>query len=148
MHILIADKDLHISTLCQFIKPSFESGGVASFTGYMRNVNAGQAVSGMFLDHYPDMTKAALESIANSAEQKWPLHNGLIAHRVGQVKPGDLLVYVEVHSSHRQEAFDACNYIMDTLKTSAPFWKKETSSTGEHWVEQRDSDLSALTKWQ
>ena len=147
MRIIVSETPLNIGELSQRIKPRLETGGVASFTGYMRNNNVGRNVSGMFLDHYPEMTEAALQVITDDATKRWPLHNGLVAHRVGNVLPGDLLVYVETHAEHRQAAFDACNFIMDTLKTSAPFWKKETSDNNEHWVEQRDSDLSALKKW-
>ena len=148
MEIILSEKPLHLATLSQKLEPHATTGAVCSFTGYMRNHNEGQAVASMFLDYYPSMTEAVLQDVATEAKRRWPVQTGLIAHRVGTVKPTDLLVYVEVHCHHRQEAFDACNFIMDTLKTRAPFWKKEQLNGTERWVEQRDSDLAALDKWQ
>lgn len=148
MQIIVSETPLVLAELSHQLAPNLGTGAVASFAGYMRNRNDGRVIDSMYLDHYPSMTETVLAGIGATAADRWPLQNGLIAHRVGAVAPGELLVYVEVHSEHRQAAFDACNYIMDTLKTQAPFWKKETRAEGTHWVEQRDSDLSALDKWQ
>lgn len=148
MHVIISESALLIHELSCLVAPSKGVGGVNSFTGYMRDNNLDRNVNAMFLDHYPGMTESALARIIEQAKNRWPIIDGVVAHRVGKVVPGDLLVYVEVQTAHRQCAFDACNFIMDTLKTTAPFWKKELTNEGEFWVEQRDSDVIALDKWQ
>ncbi|MEK1905863.1 MAG: molybdopterin synthase catalytic subunit MoaE [Pseudomonas sp.] len=122
-------------------------GAVATFVGYVRDCNDGQAVRGMFLEHYPGMTEKALQQIAAEAAQRWPLLGVEILHRVGRLEPGEPIVFVGTTSSHRQAAFDACNFIMDYLKTRAPFWKKEDTSDGARWVEGRRSDQDAAERW-
>ena len=122
-------------------------GAVLGFVGYVRDFNDGQEVSGLFLEHYPGMTEKALAAIVAEAEQRWPLLRVEVVHRVGALAPGEPIVFVGTASSHRQAAFDAGNFIMDYLKTRAPFWKKETGSAGEHWVEGRDSDQAAAARW-
>ncbi len=123
-------------------------GAVVGFVGYVRDFNAGQEVAGMFLEHYPGMTEKALAKIAVEAEQRWPLLRLEILHRVGALEPGEPIVFVGTASAHRQAAFDACNFVMDYLKTRAPFWKKEQGSTGASWVEGRASDQQAAQRWQ
>lgn len=123
-------------------------GAVVGFVGYVRDFNDGQEVSGMFLEHYPGMTEKALAAIVADAEQRWPLLRVELVHRVGELPPGEPIVFVGTASAHRQAAFDACNFIMDYLKTRAPFWKKETTSNGERWVEGRGSDQAAAERWQ
>jgi len=123
-------------------------GAVVGFVGYVRDFNEGQEVSGMFLEHYPGMTEKALERIVSEAEQRWPLLRVEVVHRVGALPPGEPIVFVGTASAHRQAAFDACNFIMDYLKTRAPFWKKETTGSGERWVEGRCSDQAAAERWQ
>ncbi|MBD9485095.1 molybdopterin synthase catalytic subunit MoaE [Pseudomonas sp. PDM14] len=123
-------------------------GAVVGFVGYVRDFNDGQEVSGMFLEHYPGMTEKALAAIVADAEQRWPLLRVELVHRVGELPPGEPIVFVGTASAHRQAAFDACNFIMDYLKTRAPFWKKETTSSGERWVEGRGSDQAAAERWQ
>lgn len=123
-------------------------GAVVGFVGYVRDFNAGQDVAGMFLEHYPGMTEKALAKIAVEAEQRWPLLRLEILHRVGALEPGEPIVFVGTASAHRQAAFDACNFVMDYLKTRAPFWKKEQGSTGASWVEGRASDQQAAQRWQ
>jgi molybdopterin synthase catalytic subunit len=122
-------------------------GAVVSFIGYVRDFNEGREVAGMFLEHYPGMTEKALGKIAAEAEQRWPLLRLEVLHRVGALEPGEPIVFVGVASAHRQAAFDACAFVMDYLKTRAPFWKKETSHDGPHWVEGRDSDQAAAGRW-
>ena len=122
-------------------------GAVVGFVGYVRDFNDGQEVSGMFLEHYPGMTEKALAAIVADAEQRWPLLRVEVVHRVGELPPGEPIVFVGTASAHRQAAFDACNFIMDYLKTRAPFWKKETTSSGERWVEGRCSDQAAAERW-
>jgi molybdopterin synthase catalytic subunit len=122
-------------------------GAVASFLGVTRDVNAGLGVRGMTLEHYPGMTERALENIVREAEARWPLLGGTVIHRVGPLAPTDPIVLVAVASAHRREAFQACEFIMDYLKTRAPFWKKEVTPAGERWVDARDSDDDAADRW-
>lgn len=122
-------------------------GAVTTFVGYVRDYNDGQDVHGMFLEHYPGMTEKALAGIVSEAEQRWPLLRVEVLHRVGQLQPGEPIVFVGTASAHRQAAFDACNFIMDYLKTRAPFWKKEDTPDGARWVDGRCSDQQAAQRW-
>ncbi|MCH5555091.1 molybdopterin synthase catalytic subunit MoaE [Pseudomonas syringae] len=122
-------------------------GAVVSFVGYVRDFNEGREVSGMFLEHYPGMTEKALAKIIAEAEQRWPLLRVDVLHRVGALEPGEPIVFVGVASAHRQAAFEACDFVMDYLKTRAPFWKRENTSEGTHWVEGRHSDHQAADRW-
>ena len=122
-------------------------GAVASFVGYVRDFNDGQPVAGMLLEHYPGMTEKALAGIEAEARGRWPLLTVEIIHRVGALEPGEPIVFVGTSSAHRQAAFDACAFIMDYLKTRAPFWKKERTPEGERWVEGRCSDQKAAQRW-
>lgn len=123
-------------------------GGLASFVGLVRDANDGHAVKGMTLEHYPGMTEKALEDICAQAGTRWSLIDVVVIHRVGPLVPGDRIVMVGVASAHRGEAFAACEFIMDYLKTRAPFWKKEDTVQGARWVEARDSDASAAGRWE
>lgn len=123
-------------------------GAVASFVGLVRDRNDGQGVSAMTLEHYPGMTQLALEDIVGQAKARWDLLDILVVHRYGQLEPGDKIVLVLVSSAHRGDAFSACEFIMDFLKTSAPFWKKETTPDGSRWVDAKDSDTDAAQRWQ
>ena len=122
-------------------------GAVASFIGVARDRNDGSAVATMTLEHYPGMTERALEQICEQARNRWNILDVLVVHRVGELKPLDQIVLVVVTSSHRGEAFAACECVMDYLKTEAPFWKKEVTPAGERWVEARDSDDAARERW-
>ena len=122
-------------------------GAVVTFTGYVRDFNDGRDVAGMFLEHYPGMTEKALGNIVLEAEQRWPLLKLDVIHRVGALAPGEPIVFVGVASAHRQAAFQACDFVMDYLKTRAPFWKKEQTADGPHWVEARASDDAAADRW-
>lgn len=122
-------------------------GAVVCFTGYVRDYNQQQQVQSMFLEHAPGMTERTLEKIAHEANQLWPLQSIQILHRVGQLEQGEPIVFVATASAHREDAFNACAFIMDYLKTRAPFWKKEQTATGSHWVEGRVSDQSAAARW-
>src|SRR5262245_9436851 len=115
-------------------------GAVASFIGTVRDLNDGTSVSRMELEHYPGMTEKALEDIVAKAKARWDIFDALVIHRVGPLKPLDQIVLVAVTSAHRGEAFAACEFIMDYLKTQAPFWKKEKTSQGERWVDARVAD--------
>ena len=116
--------------------PPGQSGATAVFVGTMRDFNQGDAVQSLFLEHYPGMTESHLEKIAAAAAQRWELIDALIVHRVGELKPGDPIVLVAVWSAHRKDAFEASRYLMEELKSSAPFWKKEQLAEGSRWVEK------------
>lgn len=122
-------------------------GAVVSFVGQVRDINDGSNVTAMMLEHYPGMTEKALEDIVTQAKQRWDIFDALIIHRVGTLKPSDQIVLVVVNGAHRGEAFAACEFIMDYLKTEAPFWKKEQTPVGERWVEARTSDDTARNRW-
>ena len=122
-------------------------GALASFIGLARDTNSGNEVNAMALEHYPAMTEKALKAIVDEALQRWALLDVTLIHRVGRLLPGDPIVLVIVASSHRAEAFAACEFLMDALKTRAPFWKKEETSEGERWVEARESDNAAADRW-
>ena len=123
-------------------------GALASFVGLVRDRNDGSGVSEMTLEHYPGMTEKALEAIVQEARGRWDIYDALVIHRVGPLKPTDQIVLVAVTSAHRGEAFAACEFIMDYLKTRAPFWKREVTPDGARWVDARDSDDSAAQRWQ
>jgi molybdopterin synthase catalytic subunit len=123
-------------------------GGVASFVGLVRDVADATGVSAMTLEHYPGMTERQLGAIEAEARERWPLEDCLIVHRYGRLEPGDRIVLVITASAHRQAAFEACQFLMDWLKTKAPFWKLEEGEDGKHWVEARDSDDTAATRWE
>ena len=122
-------------------------GALASFVGLVRDANDGQAIQGMTLEHYPGMTESALEDICAQAHARWDLIDTVVIHRVGPLVPGDRIVLVGVASAHRGEAFEACEFIMDYLKTRAPFWKKEDTPEGGRWVDARESDDAAAERW-
>jgi molybdopterin synthase catalytic subunit len=122
-------------------------GAIASFVGTVRDVNDASSITGMTLEHYPGMTEAALEEIVDGARSRFDIRDALVIHRVGALAPGERIVLVAVTSGHRRAAFDACEYIMDLLKTRAPFWKKERMPDGERWVEARASDDDAARRW-
>ncbi|MDQ8021274.1 MAG: molybdopterin synthase catalytic subunit MoaE [Moraxellaceae bacterium] len=118
-------------------------GAVASFVGTVR----GEGVLAMSLEHYPGMTERALQNIVADARSRWPLASVRVIHRVGRLLPGEAIVFVGVASAHRHAAFEACAFIMDFLKTRAPFWKKEETCDGARWVDARDSDDAAAARW-
>jgi molybdopterin synthase catalytic subunit len=122
-------------------------GAVASFVGVVRDVNEGDAVAEMTLEHYPGMTERSIEEIVAQARGRWKVLEALVVHRVGTLRPTDQIVLVIVASSHRGDAFAACEFIMDYLKTRAPFWKKESTLTGSRWVEARVTDDIAAERW-
>ena len=122
-------------------------GAVASFVGVVRDVNEGDAVAEMVLEHYPGMTEKAIEEIIVQARGRWNIIDALVVHRVGLLRPADQIVLVVVTSGHRGDAFAACEFIMDYLKTRAPFWKKEEAGGGARWVEARETDDIAAERW-
>jgi molybdopterin synthase catalytic subunit len=122
-------------------------GAIVTFTGVMRSANEGKAVSAMTLEHYPGMTESELSKLERQARQRWALQASLIVHRVGTFRPGEKIVLVVTASAHRHAAFAAAEFLMDYLKTQAPFWKKESGPAGERWVDARDSDEAAAQRW-
>jgi molybdopterin synthase catalytic subunit len=122
-------------------------GAVASFIGTVRDVNDAATVATMTLEHYPGMTEKALTEIVDDARARFDILDALVVHRVGELRPADQIVLVVVTSAHRGDAFDACRFIMDYLKTRAPFWKKEVTSEGARWVDARVSDDDAAARW-
>ena len=123
-------------------------GAIACFIGVVRDLNEGAAVASMTLEHYPGMTEKALGDIVSQARARWELYDILVVHRVGELHPTDPIVLVVVTSAHRGSAFAACEFVMDYLKTDAPFWKKESTPAGERWVDARVSDDAARERWE
>lgn len=122
-------------------------GAIVTFTGLVRELDHARQVSSLYLEHYPGMTESSLREIAANAGERWPILDLTIIHRVGELKAGDQIVLVAVSSEHRHAAFNAADFIMDYLKTRAPFWKKCRDDQGEYWVEARSSDEEALGRW-
>ncbi|WP_418362240.1 molybdopterin synthase catalytic subunit MoaE [Sutterella wadsworthensis] len=133
--------------LSRVMRESPSAGGVASFVGLVRNKNDGSAVSRMTLEHYPGMTEKSLAKIAAAARERFHLVDVIVVHRVGELKVGDRIVLCLTSAEHRSDAFTGCEYIMDWLKTEAPFWKKEQTPDGERWVDARESDDKARERW-
>jgi molybdopterin synthase catalytic subunit len=148
MSIRVQTEDFDLaSELAQLRAANAMIGATVSFVGTVRDMNDGVNVSEMELEHYPGMTEKALEDIVVRAKARWEIIDALVIHRVGPLKPLDQIVLVAVVSAHRGEAFAACEYIIDYLKTDAPFWKKEQTPEGARWVDARMTDSKALGKW-
>lgn len=122
-------------------------GGVVSFVGLVRDMAADERIRAMTLEHYPGMTERKLTEIEAEAHKRWPIEASLIVHRYGRLEPGERIVLVIVASSHRQAAFEACAFLVDWLKTQAPFWKEEETAAGSHWVEAKTEDDKAAARW-
>ena len=133
--------------LTQLRRARKDVGAVVSFIGQVRDFNDGDTVSQLSLEHYPGMTEKALAAIVAQAQSRWDIVDTLIIHRVGSLQPLDQIVLVAVSGAHRGEAFKACEFIMDALKTEAPFWKKELTASGERWLDAKDSDDVARERW-
>ncbi len=147
--IVVQTQDFDVSDeLAQMRAQRQDIGAVASFVGYVRDLNEGDDVSTLTLEHYPQMTEKALQKIVATAQSRWSVLSSTVIHRVGTLQPSDQIVLVAIASAHRKDAFEACAFIMDYLKTDAPFWKKEQTSDGERWVEAKNSDDQAKTRWE
>ena len=146
VRVQVADFDLS-TEINVFRADRPEVGAIAAFVGLVRDINVGSAVSSLTLEHYPAMTQKALHGIVAQARQRWEIIDALVIHRVGCLQPMDQIVLVAVASTHRGEAFHACEFIMDYLKTQAPFWKQEQTPEGARWVEAKESDNSAAAHW-
>lgn len=123
-------------------------GAIVCFTGLVRDFNECPDVTALTLEHYPGMTERALADIVAEAERRWTLQGVRLIHRIGRLEPGDPIVMVAVASAHRRDAFEACDFIMDYLKTRAPFWKKEHTASGYYWVAERDTDRHDAQRWE
>ena len=138
------DAGLEISRLRNARK---DTGAVVSFIGLVRDLNEGDQVSQLTLEHYPGMTEKALEAIVSQAQNRWAIFDAVVIHRVGTLQAMEQIVLVAVSSAHRSEAFKACEFIMDYLKTEAPFWKKERTQSGERWLDAKSTDDEARERW-
>ena len=148
MPVRVQTEDFDVSReLAQLRGDNAAVGAVAAFVGTVRDVNDDARVASMTLEHYPGMTEKALAAIVDEAKSRWNIIDALVVHRVGALAPSDQIVLVGVTSAHRGEAFAACEFIMDYLKTRAPFWKKEQTPAGERWVEARPSDEEKASRW-
>jgi molybdopterin synthase catalytic subunit len=124
-----------------------DAGAIVSFVGVVRGESHGEKLVSMTLEHFPEMTERELQRIADEAQSRWSLQGVSVVHRVGELKPGERIVLVVTAAAHRRAAFEAAEFLMDYLKTKAPFWKRELRASGEHWVEARDSDDEAAARW-
>lgn len=147
--VLVQEADFDLTESIHWLRDGLpEVGAVASFVGTVRDINDNASVSAMTLEHYPGMTEKSLENIIQLASDRFEIVSALIIHRVGPLLPQDQIVLAACTSEHRQQAFLACEFIMDYLKTEAPFWKKEATDQGAKWVLARDTDDSAKTRWE
>ena len=148
IRILIQTEDIDVQKEIETqSRQHLDIGAIATFLGLVRDVTESRDLNFMELEHYPGMTEKALTKICYEAYDRWSLKNILVIHRIGTLYPGQKIVLVSVASSHRKEAFQAAEFIMDFTKFSAPFWKKETSKSGSKWVESRSEDAESLNKW-
>ena len=148
MAVKVQTEDFDLTTeIAQLRANTPKVGAIVNFVGVVRDLNEGEQISEMDLEHYPGMTEKALEDIIAEARSRWDLFDALVIHRVGPLKPLDQIVLVAVTSAHRGEAFAACEFIIDYLKTQAPFWKKEQTPQGSRWVDARVTDDEAMKKW-
>ena len=149
MSVRVEREDFDLGTeVRRLVADRTDIGAIVTFTGTVRSENDGNRIAGMTLEHYPGMTEAELARVEADANKRWPLQASLIVHRIGALKPGDNIVLVVTASAHREAAFAAAAFLMDYLKTSAPFWKKELGADGaERWVEARQSDDRAAERW-
>ncbi|MGE9550735.1 molybdopterin synthase catalytic subunit MoaE [Erwinia amylovora] len=146
--IVVGPAPFDMASEYRWLSACDEDGAVVTFTGKVRNHNLGDRVAALTLEHYPGMTEKALEEIVTEARQRWAMQRVTVIHRIGELFPGDEIVLVGVSGNHRAGAFAAAEFIMDYLKTRAPFWKREATPDGDRWVESRDSDQQAASRWE
>ena len=146
--IRIQAEDFDVSTELKQLSANDKTvGALVSFVGLVRDINEGQSIHAMTLEHYPGMTEKALHEIVQAAQQRWPLQGVTIIHRIGDLLPSDQIVLVITASRHRHAAFESADFLIDFLKSKAPFWKKENTPEGSRWVDARESDELALARW-
>ncbi len=149
MAVRVQEQDFDVSAELAILRQrDARIGAIATFVGVVRDMNDGSGVSEMTLEHYPGMTEKALEAIVVEAKQRWNIFDALVIHRVGLLLPTDQIVLVAVSGTHRGETFAACEFIMDYLKTRAPFWKREVTPEGARWDDARETDDTAANRWQ
>jgi len=147
--VIVTDQQLEPESILAGIRRGNPRvGAVVTFLGLMRDLNDGDKVASLYLEHYPGMTEKALRDIVNEAKSRWNLEAIQVVHRVGEMRPEEPIVLVAAASRHRGEAFRACEFVIDYLKNRAPFWKKETTAAGERWVDARASDRESEARWQ
>ncbi|CAG9296783.1 molybdopterin synthase catalytic subunit MoaE [Celerinatantimonas diazotrophica] len=145
--IKIQQEDFNVGQQYTRLANNPEAGAIVFFVGCVRDMNQDESVSGLFLEHYPDMTEKVIEQIVSQAQERWHLSDVNVVHRVGQLEVNEQIVFVGVSAAHRNDAFAGAEFIMDKLKTAAPFWKKENRQGKSYWLEQRQSDVQAANKW-
>ncbi|QYJ90123.1 MULTISPECIES: molybdopterin synthase catalytic subunit MoaE [Shewanella] len=146
--VLVQTQDFSVPDEYARIAADDSDGAVVTFVGKVRDFNDGSAVTDLTLEHYPGMTEAVLNQIAAEARERWPLTHVTIIHRVGTMALGEQIVFIGVTSAHRKAAFAACEFLIDFLKTKAPFWKLEAGDQGKNWVEAKDADDQAAKMWE
>lgn len=148
MSISIQQHDFDLAAELQVLRAlSAETGAVVSFVGYVRDFSGGEQIKNIYLEHYPGMCEKALEKIVAEAKQRWSLLGVRVIHRIGELGPTEQIVLVATSSVHRADAFAACEFIIDYLKTAAPFWKREQTAQGSHWLDTKDSDQQRMQRW-
>lgn len=140
-------EDFSLSYEYQCLSDSSNVGAVVTFCGSVRDMNLGECIEGLTLEHYPGMTEKIINNICSEAKSRWNIEKVRVVHRVGEINVGDQIVFVGVASRHRREAFNACEFIMDYLKTQAPFWKKERTTDSTRWIDARSSDNDVVLRW-
>ncbi|HQN65206.1 MAG TPA: molybdopterin synthase catalytic subunit MoaE [Methylophilus sp.] len=149
MSVSVQTEDFDVGLeVAKIRKTHADAGAVVCFVGQVRDINNGDQIGGMTLEHYPGMTEKSLQTIEQEARKRWNILEATVIHRVGTLKPQDQIVLVAVASAHRGDAFQACEFMMDYLKTQAPFWKKEQTEQGDRWVEAKTSDDEAQVRWE
>lgn len=146
IRVQLEDFDVGLE-LCAMTQGNHAVGGLCSFVGLVRDMAGDAEIGAMTLEHYPGMTEKALEEIESEAHARWPLEATLMIHRYGRLEAGDQIVLVAAASAHREAAFEACHFLIDFLKTRAPFWKLEETADGPKWVDARSSDDAAAQRW-
>lgn len=147
IQIAVQEQPFDQNEIYRWLSEQNSVGAIVIFVGKVRDLNLGDEVSSLYLEHYPAMTKKALNEIVTQAKARWDIQRVSVIHRVGLLQTGDEIVLVGVSSAHRGDAYQANEFIMDFLKSRAPFWKKERTNKGERWIESRDSDQEALERW-
>ncbi|WP_133408396.1 molybdopterin synthase catalytic subunit MoaE [Parashewanella tropica] len=147
-HILVQQADFNVADEYTQLSQDDSDGAIVTFVGKVRNRNEGNDVSQLTLEHYPGMTEKVLQELALEARERWSLNHIRIIHRVGTMELGEQIVFIGVTSQHRQAAFDGCEFLIDFLKTKAPFWKLEATDKGDKWVDARETDQHATSLWQ
>lgn len=146
-YVSVQVEDFSVAQEYEALSSGTDAGAVVTFIGKVRDMNLGDHVTGLHLEHYPGMTEKSLNEICDEAKSRWPLLHLRLIHRIGDLDIGDQVVFVGVSSAHRSASFEACEFVMDYLKTKAPFWKKERTTDGTRWIDSRDSDAKAAQRW-